>query len=326
MKTYIISLENPTEKINYLKSHGISPILIEGINGKKEKDENIEKHVSTYYKYFGPKSAIGCALSHIKAWRAFLETADDYAIIFEDDVVVEDDFVNKLNLAMSHVPSSFDVLYLGCLGCDNDQSVNMIKWSMFMIVKPVEPKKINDYISIPSVAFATHAYVLSRKGAETLLKEIDGKLNNHIDICMQQLASNGKIETYVTTPRIAYQTSTDNGISANVSSNHPILLSKFLNQFYFDKMTRANYFFNVSILRLGEINVNMASILFLFLGLVLVKVDIKKITLFYILLSLPDICLVRSKNDILLIIFHYFLLILPTLIKHVYKYNAEHKH
>jgi len=317
MKTYIISLENPTEKINYLKSHGISPILIEGINGKKEK--NIEKHVSTYYKYFGPKSAIGCALSHIKAWRAFLETADDYAIIFEDDVIVEDGFVNKLNLAMSHVPSSFDVLYLGCMGCDNDQSVNMIKWSMFMIVKPVEPKKINDYISIPSVAFATHAYVLSRKGAETLLKEIDGKLNNHIDISIQQLASNGKIESYVTTPRIAYQTSTDNGVSENVSSNHPILLTKFLNQFYFDEMARANYFFNVAFLRVGEINVNMASILFLFLGLVLVNIDIKKITLFYILLSLPDMYMMKTKNDILLIIFHYFLLILPKLIKQGYR-------
>jgi len=325
MNAYIISLENPIEKIDYLKSHGISPILIEGINGKKEKDENIEKHVSTYYKYFGPKGAIGCALSHMKTWRTFLETDDEYAIIFEDDVVLEDDFINKLNLAMTHVPSSFDILYLGCMGCNNEQSINIIKWAMMIMVKPVEPKIINDYISVPSVSFATHAYVLSRKGAETLLKEIDGNLNNHIDISMQQLASDGKIETYVSTPRIAYQTSTDNSVSENVSSNHPILLTKLLNQFYFDKMARANYFFNVAFLRVGDINMSMASILFILLGLVLVNIDIKKITLFYILLSLPDIYMLRTKNDILIIIFHYFLFILPKLIRNVYKHNAERK-
>ena len=119
-KAYLISLTNPDEKIKYLKENGVYPTFIKGVNGKALNIEDEEmKNVSNFYKKIGPKSAIGCALSHLNTWKIFLDnTTDQYAIIFEDDIILVEDFTNKLDVIMSHVPKDFDILYIGCtVGC-----------------------------------------------------------------------------------------------------------------------------------------------------------------------------------------------------------------
>lgn len=325
MKAYMISLNDATDKINYLKTFGIDVQLVKGVNGKTIPIEEITRRVSNKYKNFGPKSAIGCALSHMDTWKLFLETNDEYSIIFEDDVVLEDNFVEKLEIALNEVPENYDILYLGCTGCDNEQKINIVKFtaSFWIAPKTFNPhKQITDNIGIPSVAFSTHAYVVSRKGATKLLKYLDGKLYHHIDFCIQQLVLDNKIESYSTTPRIAYQTSTDDTPSENVSSNFPLVATSILNKIYVDKMYRAQYLFSVSFLRIGNININAFTVLFFLFGLIcmLKNIDIRKITFVFLLLCSPDIILIKNKTDFEVILFNYFVLILPILLKKIYHY------
>ena len=319
MKAYLISLNEASEKIAYLRSFGIDPILVKGVNGKTAPIEEIEKRVSNSYVTFGPKSAIGCGISHMNTWKMFLETNDQYAIIFEDDVILEDNFMEKLKLCLEEVPEDYDILYLGCTGCDNDQKINIIKLKAnLLFAQTFDPyQQVTENVAIPSVAFATHAYVVSRKGATNLLQYLDGNLDHHIDICIQKLVLANKIESYSSTPRIAYQTSTDDTPSANVSSSFPLIASSIMNKIYVDRFYRSHYILSSSFRRIGHYDINGFSILFFFIGLIcaLKNVDIKKVTIGFFLFSSPDVVMVRSKADLEIILFNYLILVSPYLLK-----------
>ena len=322
MKAYMISLNDSTEKIDYLKSFGIETVLVKGVNGKTIPMEEIVKRVSNTYKTFGPKGAIGCALSHMNTWKMFLETDDEYAIIFEDDVVLEDNFNEKLKLALQDVPKDYDILYLGCTGCDEEQEFNTVKFMATLWMSPKTfnpPRKITDNISIPSAAFATHAYIVSRKGATKLLDQLDGKLHHHIDICIQNLVLDNQIESYSVTPRIAYQTSTDDNQSENVSSNYPLIATSILNKIYIEKLYKAQYLFSVSAFRIGNFNINGFTILFFIIGILCMfkGIDIRVMTIVFLLISSPDIVLSKNLNDVQVVLFHYFVLMLPILLKKI---------
>ena len=45
---------------------------------------------------------IGCFISHIEVWKAFLESPHQVALILEDDVIFHDDFIPALDLALAH--------------------------------------------------------------------------------------------------------------------------------------------------------------------------------------------------------------------------------
>jgi hypothetical protein len=181
-------------------------------------------------------------------------------------------------------------------------------------------KEITDNIAVPSAAYFTHAYILSRKGATNLLKYLDGKLFNHIDFCIQKLVLDNKIESYITTPRIAYQTSTDSTKSENVMTNYPIIPNKLLSKIYIDKMVTAQYLFSLSLFRLGNININIFTLIFFLLSFIFMikNIDIKKITIIFLIISLPDIILIKNENDMQTILFYYFILILPSFFKNIY--------
>jgi GR25 family glycosyltransferase involved in LPS biosynthesis len=322
MKAYMISLNDSTEKIDYLKSFGIETVLVKGVNGKTIPDEEIVKRVSNTYKTFGPKGAIGCAISHMNTWKMFLETNDEYAIIFEDDVILEDNFNEKLKLALEDIPKNYDILYLGCAGCDEEQKFNAVKFiaTLFMSPKTFNPpQKISDHISIPSVALCTHAYIVSRRGATKLLDQLDGKINNHIDICIQNLVLDNQIESYSVTPRVAYQTSTDDNQSENVSSNYPLIATSVLNKIYVDKLFKAQYLFTVSAFRIGNFNINGFTILFFIIGILcmLKGINIRIMTIVFLFISSPDIVLSKNLYDVQVVLFHYFVLMLPILLKKI---------
>lgn len=102
----MITLEPSPEKIAYLKKFNIEVEIIQGVDGKTASDEEIDSRVSPLYKNIAPKSAIGCSISHMNTWKKFLETNDEYAIIFEDDVILEDNFTDKINKALLEVPKT----------------------------------------------------------------------------------------------------------------------------------------------------------------------------------------------------------------------------
>lgn len=110
---------------------------------------------------------VGCALSHIGLWTWLVNSQHDKILIFEDDAVVTPSFVpiaNKI-IADSRVLNSdgWDLLLLGGNWAD---------------VKPIEGEALLKNIG---GFYLLHGYVLTKKGAEKLLKEVY-PLQTHIDI------------------------------------------------------------------------------------------------------------------------------------------------
>ena len=291
----MITLEPSPEKVEYLKKFNIETEIMIGVNGKTASDEEIDPRVSPLYKELAPKGAIGCALSHMNVWIRFLQTNDEYAIVFEDDVMLEDNFTDKLNKALLEVPETYDILYLGCIGCDNNQDFNIFKVSNLLFGKtnPLQNNynQLTDNIASNDFAIGTHAYIVSRKGAQKLLLELDGKLESPIDNSITKLVSEGIIESYMVTPRIAHQTSADTTNSLNVSSNYPLILTSILDKVHFDKFFSARYVFTNSFMRIGRFNINKIAVLFLIIGTVLAakKAKIKTITLWFLIRFITSI-------------------------------------
>ena len=311
-KTYVISLNKPDNLLSNIRNYGLDPILVEGVNGKKLNKKEINENTSITGGMFAPLSVIGCAMAHIKTWKLFLESNAEYGIIFEDDVVFEDNFKEKLDLGIKNTPKDFDILYLGCIGCQNNLNFNTLQFAHLGILN-LKANFKNHFVNKPFVALATHAYVVSRNGAKKLLSYIDHNIYTHIDIHIQELVSNKLINIYSFNNRIAYQTSTDELKSLNVSSSHPVMINSLLSEYYVDKMVKASYISTVSSFRIGNFNIYSWSIIFMILGIILSTTDIDalSITIGFILISLPDLYMDVNNKTIKI---HYLLLILTYLI------------
>lgn len=317
LKAYVISLKNPQELINIIKNkYHLEPIWVEGVNGKKLTSEEIKNNTTKMYSLFGPKSTIGCAMAHIKSWKTFLESGDDKCVIFEDDVVFENEFNEKLKNSLENTPLDFDILFLGCIGCDKDYNfLSLICNQLFGKNKKV--KHINKYIIEPKFVSGLHGYVLSRKGANKLISYMEGNISNHIDLSIFKLYNKDKLIIYSLKDRIAYQTSTNNCDSLN-ATNFPYTLNKVFSLVEVDKMVRLNYIMSVSFCRLGKFNISCNTILFLILGIIfaIYKVRIQIISAIFILISIVDILYFKNID---VIIFNYLIIIFPTLIRYLLK-------
>ena len=299
LTSYVISLKS-YEKIlpllNRIKDYcNLNPVYIEGVNGKKLSYTEIKKNTSSLYAQFGPKSAIGCAMAHIKTWKQFLSTTDEMCIIFEDDVVFEPNFSKKLKVIIDNLPKDFDLAFLGCVSCQSKNN-----------------KKINKYFSKPIIATGMHAYIISRKGAEILLYYIDKKINDHIDRIIMDLYNQNKIVLYSLNNLIAYQTSTNTGNSTN-TSKYPFLINKICSFFEVEKGSKLSYIMNVPISRVGMFNISTMTYIFFAIGIVLsiCKVNIRISSLIFLIISLPDIIMFRYLD---IVLFYYLVFIIPSLI------------
>lgn len=114
---HVISLEHRTDKRGYIESHfefnKISFQFFPATNGNNINE--MEAKLLTN-KTIGNISAgsQGCAISHIKLWRKIESLNDDgIHIIFEDDVLLEKNFHEKLNFIQKNYPIDCDIFYLG---------------------------------------------------------------------------------------------------------------------------------------------------------------------------------------------------------------------
>ena len=305
--TYLITLEDESNLpiVDELKSYDINPIIFKGVNGKTIDEEIIEKHIHPKFKNILSKGCIGCALSHLSVWKEFLKTDEPYCIIFEDDLRIVPDFKNKLDNLIKNTPSDFDILSIGYF----NTNINYIIISLISHI--LQYKTINDFIITPSYFLATHAYIVSRNGAEQLINSLDGFINNHIDVCINNTIFTEKLNFYAASPRIAFQTSCDGAYtikSFNNTNYYPYILYKLASNIYIDEGLTLDYmlFFNLIF------NINIVLILFFIIGIFIAifNIKIKLVTTIFLILSIPDFLCINKK----VILLYYLALILPSLL------------
>jgi len=150
-------------KIDVLNDTRVSPHTRMNISNKYRRSD---------YEINTP-GAIGASLSHIGCWKKFLDSDAKYLVVFEDDTLVDDTYMELIDSLIPKLPSEWDMWLLGTHA-----------WAFKGV--PLT-KDVDSWVKVKQFTGA-HAYVLSRKGAEILLAEpfpIETHIEYYISACAQ---------------------------------------------------------------------------------------------------------------------------------------------
>lgn len=183
-KIYYINLDRDHERSQYLLKQFQNSIILphlkkfSAIDGRSIKIEDIDNSIITQQarkdiisgkqRTYGVSltyGSLGCALSHKKIFEECKNASKPY-LIFEDDIILEKNFDDKLLQLIQRYESlpTFDIIYLG-----------------FHDIPSASKVKIDDVLSKPSgLTCGTYGYILSPTGAEKILNRIF-PLNYQID-------------------------------------------------------------------------------------------------------------------------------------------------
>lgn len=195
---FVISLSEAAVRQSYMRehltAHGLDFTLIDAVDGRQFDVASHPAH-DTFRRrsFFGRDlkgGEVGCLLSHKKCFEKIVAEDISIALIFEDDVVLDENFTKILNAALQH-KDSYDILRF--------------------IKKPKLLKKphknlfhLNDKHSIcktHGVPGGAYAYLITRTGAEKMLYQME-KNYLPVDTLMGQVWLTGA-RSYLVMPGVA---------------------------------------------------------------------------------------------------------------------------
>lgn len=181
--------------LKYIKSFGFNDVeIFKAVDGSKIESEmeNLlspwSYHVITqkiprkYHAQLPSKGAVGCYLSHIEIWQELVNSKEEYAVIFEDDIVFEKTF----NSDQIELPPDFDMYFLG------------VSWE-----ESKSQSKLS-YRKIKSQFFGTHGYIITRQCAMRLL-QFALPIEIQIDAFIYMMMSRLNLIVYVSNDNICSQ-------------------------------------------------------------------------------------------------------------------------
>ena len=194
-KVYVISLPKRQDRRERVKRllNGIDFEFIDAIDGYKDIDiqELIEtEELSTEFKDpvgLITKGIVGCALSHKKAWKRFLDSKKDIsAVFFEDDFMMTSDIFTQPPGQKITKESSYTQYYTELL-----DEINIIEdWDVIFLGKKklkYNGERITDKIVHPEFGksgWGAHSYVLNRKSAKKLL-DLYSPIDYAVDVFLE---------------------------------------------------------------------------------------------------------------------------------------------
>jgi len=146
---------------NQLKNHSIEPEWILDYDQESIDFETIGEIYSNILseKFLGRRlrsSEISLILKHEECLRRIVENNYQNSVIFEDDIVLCENFIDKLDIYTSQLPKDYDLLWIGT--CCNLQH------------SPIEHNKFV-YQNMRG-SRCTHAFLISLECARNILKEM----------------------------------------------------------------------------------------------------------------------------------------------------------
>jgi GR25 family glycosyltransferase involved in LPS biosynthesis len=154
------------------------------------------------------KSQMAITLSHIFAYKEILDKYEN-ALIFEDDAILCENFIEIYNYYLTQLPQNYDMLFIG------NGSFLHIKKELLVPNKNIYLKsvEIEDWAPM-GAAKCTDSYLVSKKCAKKLLESIEkikNKVNLPIDWWLTYLLKENNLIVYWAEPTIVTQ-GTQNGI------------------------------------------------------------------------------------------------------------------
>lgn len=185
-KIYYINLDKRPERnlhtINEIKKINITNVeRVSAIDGSKldiinlsdnlitsdGKSDALDKTKGLYYIL--TRGATGCALSHLSVYNKIIEemSDNDYILILEDDIYIDNDINSKLNYYINKIPK-YDILFLGY-----HEHANSIEYDVY---------------GIPGQLWGLFGYIINKKAAIEIKKIFP--LRHQIDTEMSKIFKN----------------------------------------------------------------------------------------------------------------------------------------
>lgn len=195
-------------KMNSSNKYRIDAFLVDAVVGKTlDIDELVQKGqlvpeiktetVNAFNGHFTiRKNEVGCYLSHMSVYDIVQKKGSTnpskYSIIFEDDFIVNNDFMTQMENIISTIENNqltFDLIMLGMIGQFGDQVYDSI---------------YNLKCSKDDVCFQTHAILMNNDSAEKLLNVLY-YIDDIIDVQLFKKNNEGKLTIYRVNPSISFQ-------------------------------------------------------------------------------------------------------------------------
>ena len=200
---YVITLPKRKEYIkNIMDSIDLKPIYFDAIKKETLNIHKLAKENFVDINYKKGNGRIACHLSHITVLKEFLKTTNKRCFVFEDDIrkidISKKELNNKINNIMDNLPYTFDIVYFGrCWDKCHKQSY------------------ISDNLVRTYFPQCRHAYGVTRKGAEIIIKKSIPLIDKGGDFNIAQLIEKGELEAYAVTPNIFFQNREELGSNLN---------------------------------------------------------------------------------------------------------------
>lgn len=250
---FVINLASATDRWaavrSQLRRERVPFTRVEGVVGKHHRSD---ARVSPWCSVACTDGVVGCALSHIEAWKAVLRSGAPVSLVMEDDVVLTRGFVPKLQECMAELDArvghhEWDVLLAGCFGmCEHDgRSTNPVITALAPALRMITGNEAcvrSPKVFAPEFFWGMHCYAITRRGARNLLKHLS-KVWYHVDFQVSTLP----LRVYACNPKLAHQ----NGFSASFisTSSAPVALATVLSRFQDADQVPYDYYMAVPLMR-----------------------------------------------------------------------------
>lgn len=187
-EAYVINLERRADRlskfISATKGFDFKINVFPAVDGKKLIASPRLNALFQHNDYNMRRGIVGCALSHLKLWARFYNNPSvDYYCIFEDDVVLNNDFQGNLNRILSLLTNE-DIIFLGatpnpkCLPIYVNQGIITVS----------SAHSLKHYLG------GLFGYIITIKGIKKLFDYIEqNTMTNAIDTMMQKVADIAKV-------------------------------------------------------------------------------------------------------------------------------------
>lgn len=153
-------------------------------HAKEELSEINKKGYRTKH-YQLTNGAVGCYLSHLNVMKKIAHGDSPYGLVFEDDVMIDNNIFSRLIKSLEKIPNDWDILLLGCqcILCD----------------------KYEKYYDTERF-FLMHAYIIKKESAKAVYDFLDKKkIDQQIDSELSDMVQQNKLRVYCLKDTIARQ-------------------------------------------------------------------------------------------------------------------------
>ena len=168
MQIFVINMEKSKDRREYIEKHlsefGINFDFFDAVDGRALSQEYIDSvfDKETAEREWKPmnRGEIGCSLSHMAIYEKMIKENIPQAIIFEDDIVLKEDFLPTVNALLKKVPTEIDIVKLG-------HGRAKFRWwqKSFDITEKYEIQRMYGLVA------RVHAYFITLDGAKKILSK-----------------------------------------------------------------------------------------------------------------------------------------------------------